>query len=700
MFNWRKIPLVRLIIPFILGIFAAIYWQFVSPEIATLLIYVSFASLFLMAVVKTEFRQRWLFGIPLSIFLFFVGYQLTVSKNELNDARHFSRFWANNSEGFAIGVVTDKVEKEQNFRLILSVQNVGRVADSLPQVSGNLLVYLKKDSSQAPPQYGDLILVETKIREVEPPKNPEAFSFKQYLHLQNIHYQAFIKFNNFKVLGQNRGNPVIATALAWQHHFVNILRKHLPTENEYAVGTALLLGYKDAVNDEIKNAYIETGAMHILAISGMHIILIFSQLEKILNLYKTGNRRIRWLKTIVLIILIALFALLTGMGASIMRAAVMASFAAIGKAMKRTVSIYNVLAASAFVLLLWNPYWLVDVGFQLSYMAVIGIAFFADKFQKLLAFSNPILNWAWSNISIGLAAQLAVTPISIFYFHQFPVYFWLTGLVAGLVADVALLTGVVLLAIDGIPFLGFVGGKILFGSLWLMNQFIFLIHKLPFSILEGFWVTLWEVILLYFIIATVVAAVHTRRLQWLIYPLSICVFLSGVYAFSDIKSQSNRQIIIYNLYRNSLMDVVDGKDCYSFFNKLSTPILTDAKIKFAASNYRNSLKINNLKTFNFNEYLKNNNIIYQNGFMNFAGVKIIALDKLPKKGITLETRFVVIRSSPKFSIADLKQIFSFEEIIFDGSNSPWQVKKWKTECDSLGVKYYDVAEKGAWVHKF
>ena len=148
------------------------------------------------------------------------------------------------------------------------------------------------------------------------------------------------------------------------------------------------------------------------------------------------------------------------------------------------------------------------------------------------------------------------------------------------------------------------------------------------------------------------------------------------------------------------MDVVDGKDCYSFFNKLSTPILTDTKIKFAASNYRNSLKINNLKTFNFNEYLKNKHLIYQNGCMNFAGVKIIALDKLPKKGITLGTRFVVIRSSPKFSIADLKQILSFEEIIFDGSNSPWQVKKWKTECDSLGVKYYDVVEKGAWVHKF
>ena len=312
MFNWRKIPLVRLIIPFILGIFAAIYWQFASPEIATLLIYVSFASLFAMLLVKTEFRQRWLFGVPLSIFLFFVGYQLTVSKNELNDARHFSNFWANNSEGFAIGVVTDKVEKEQNFRITLSVQNVGRAADSLVNTSGNLLVYLKKDSSQAPPQYGDLILVETKIREVEPPKNPEAFSFKQYLHLQNIHYQAFIKFNNFKVLGQNRGNPVIATALAWQHHFVNILRKHLPTENEYAVGTALLLGYKDAVNDEIKNAYIETGAMHILAISGMHIILIFSQLEKILNLYKTGNRRVRWFKTVILIVLIALFALQIG----------------------------------------------------------------------------------------------------------------------------------------------------------------------------------------------------------------------------------------------------------------------------------------------------------------------------------------------------------------------------------------------------
>ena len=697
--DWRKIPFVRLILPFLLGILMAIYMQSIPQMFAMMLLCLSFSSIFIFIYFKPSFRFKWLFGIPLSIVLFLMGYQLTYFKNELNYSTHFQNI-LKDDEHFIIGIVTDKIEKTDYWRLTVAVNSMSEKADSLKNCSGNLLIYLKKDSLKAPPQYGDLILSKSAIQIMQPPKNPEAFDFKQYWHLQNIHYQCFIKFDNLKILANHQGNSLMALALSWQSHFIQILKKHLTTENEFAVGAALLLGSKDAISEDIRNAYIETGAMHILAISGMHILLIFKQLEWFLNLYKSGNRRWRWTKTIILITLIALFALLTGLGASVVRAAVMASFLAIGKAMKRRASVFNVLAASAFTLLLWNPYWLMDVGFQLSFTAVLGIAFFADKFSKIFILQNKLLRWAWSNISIGLAAQLAVTPISLYYFHQFPTYFWLSGLLAGAVADIALMAGVVLIMVDKIPILGWAIGKILFGALWMMNNFIFIIQKLPFNLLDGFWLSSWAVGLIYLALFGVVQVIKTRKLRLLFYPLSICVVLASMYAFSDIKSHANRQVIIYDIPRNSVVEIIDGTNCYRFYEKISKNFQNKNRIKFATQNYHNALKINTLNEFNFNEYVLNDNFIYRNRCMKIGAIQLLLLDRLPKISLTLSNCFVVVHNNPKFDIRNLKQIIAFRQIIFDGSNSRWRVEKWKKECVDLGIDYYDVSEKGAWIYQF
>ena len=697
--DWRKIPFVRLILPFILGILMAIYMQFIPQMIVVLCLCLSFFSTFIFVYFKPSFRFKWLIGVPLSIVLFLMGYQLTYLKNELNYSTHFQNI-LKDKEPFIIGIVTDKIEKTDYWRLTVAVNTIGEKVDSLTHCSGNLLIYLKKDSIEIPPQYGDLILSKLAIQIMQSPKNPEAFDFKQYWHLQNIHYQCFIKFDNLKILANHQGNPLMALALSWQSQFIQILKKHLTTENEFAVGAALLLGSKDAISEDIRNAYVETGAMHILAISGMHILLIFKQLEWFLNLYKSGNRRWRWTKTIILITLIALFALLTGLGASVMRAAVMASFMAIGKAMKRRVSVFNVLAASAFTLLLWNPYWLMDVGFQLSFTAVIGIALFADKFSKIFILQNKLLRWAWSNISIGLAAQLAVTPISLYYFHQFPTYFWLSGLLAGAVADIALMAGVVLMIVDKIPLLGWAIGKILFGALWLMNNFIFIIQKLPFNLLEGFWLSTWAVGLIYLALFGLVQVIKTRKLRLLFYPLSISLILANMYAFSDIKSRTNRQLIIYDISRNSVVEIIEGTNCYRFYEKFSKNIRDKNRIKFATQNYHNALKINTLNEFNFNEYVIKNSFIYQNRYIRIGNIKVLLLDRMPKIGLTLGNCFVVVHNNPKFDIRHLKQIIAFRQIIFDGSNSKWRVEKWKKECVDLGIDYYDVSEKGAWIYQF
>jgi competence protein ComEC len=697
LFNWREMPFVRLFIPLALGIVAAEFWQPNSPFWANVILSISAICIVFFVFKKTEFRWRWLFGIPLSIFLFLLGFQTVFYQNELHKPNHFKNVLGENDEKIIIGIVTDHLEKATNFRLTLEVHKLGNTADSLHDVSGNLLLYLKKDSlSKSPPQYGDLVLIQTRINEVEPPKNPDAFDFKNYLHHQNIHYQSFVQQDGIKILAQNQGNPILQIISDWQTYLVSILKEHLPTEREFAVGSALILGYKDAMTDEVRDAYVQTGSMHILAVSGMHIMLIFSQFDKILSLYKSGNRRWRWTKAGISIVLIWLFTLLTGAGASVVRAAAMSTAVAFSKGLNRSVSIYNVLASSAFVILLWNPFWLFDVGFQLSYFAVIGIVYFQPKIRALWVFKNKLGNWAWEATSVGLAAQLVVTPISLYYFHQFPTYFWLSGLLAVEVSTGALYSGIVLFLTSRLSYIGYIVGKILFCFVYLMNEIVFFIQKLPLSILSGFWLSVLDIFMIYFILIGAAIALKTRRLKDLIYPLSIATILSLFYAFVDINRARQREIIVYHSFKNSVVDYVDGKKCYTFLKKFSPEIDTQNKIKFAAENHRTRLKINALEEHDFIEYKKCDNLIYHFGISQFYDYKMVILDKLPKKGVLLYLNTVLIHQNARFSIAELQQYFHFDTVIFDGSNARWRVEKWKNECHILGINYHDTYEKGAW----
>jgi competence protein ComEC len=700
LFNWREIPFVRLFIPLALGIVTAEFWQPNSPNIANIILSLSAICILFFVFIKTTFQLRWVFGIPLSICLFLLGFQAVYYQNELHNPHHFQSILNDDEEKIIIGTVTDRVEKATNFRLTIAVQKMGDEADSLHTVSGNLMLYLKKDTlAEQPPQYGDLVIVNTKPRLIESPKNPDAFDFKNYEHHQNIHYQSFIQPDAVKILAQGRGNPVLQIIAHWQTRLIAILKEHLATEREFAVGSALILGYRDAVTDEVKDAYIGTGSMHILAVSGMHILLIFNAFDWILSFYKTGSRRFRWTKAGVAVVLIWVFTLLTGAGASVLRAAVMSTFLALSNGWGRKVSIYNVLAASAFVLLLWNPFWLFDVGFQLSYFAVIGIAYGQPKIRKLLIFKNKIANWAWEATAVGLAAQLVVTPISLYYFHQFPTYFWLSGLLAVPVSSGALYAGIVLFFTSKVPYLGWLIGKILFGLVWLMNEIVFSIQKLPLSILTGFWVSGLAVFILYLLLIGVGFALQTRQLKSLIYPLSIAAVSSLLYAFSHIKTTPHREIIVYHIYKHSVIDFIDGDKCYSFSKKYSAESDTFNKIKFSVENHRIRLNANTLETSEFNVSEKYPNLIYHYGVSQFQDYRLAILDNLPENSVILHTNAVLLHQNARFSIAELLKYFQFDTLIFDGSSARWRVEKWKTECHSLGINYHDTAEQGAWLKK-
>jgi competence protein ComEC len=703
MINWRAVPFVRLFLPFALGIVAAEYGAALPMLWVNAILCVSILCVVVIAIRRVEFRHRWLFGGPLSIFLFLLGFQSVFYRNELNDDRHFKQFLTENAqtEQIMFATVTDFSERPNNYRLTLSCQKMGTAADSMHDCVGNALVYIRKDSSEkGTPQYGDLILIKSKIHAVEPPKNPDAFDFQKYLHRQNIHYQSFAALEDVQILAQRRGNPIQQFAIDCQKHLLAILKRHLTTDREFAVGSALLLGYRDAVDEDVRNAYVQTGSMHILAVSGMHILLIFNGLQWIFKAYKSGNRRFRWTKAILSLLLIWLFALITGLSASVLRAAVMATFLAVGQTIKRRGNTYNILAASAFMLLIWNPMFLLDVGFQLSYLAVIGIVHFYPKIQKMVISKNKIINWTWDALAIGFAAQLVVTPLSLYYFHQFPTYFWLSGLLAVPVSSAALYVGIALFFLDWVPYLSYILGKILFGCIYFMNEIIFSIQRFPLAVVDKLSFSLIAVLLFYPALIHIAFAIQSRKLRGFWGPLSIIIVLNSLYAFSTIRHSQQKRIVIYHVYKNSLIDFMDGETCYSFTKKENGNPDTIRALKFAADNHRTQLQIKEIQRFSFYDTLKQANISYFEGLCQFDSFRLGIIDRLPNTPIALPFDAILIRNNPRFSIEDLNQKIQFKQVILDASNSRYRVEKWKTMCITLGIPFYDIGESGAWSHDF
>jgi competence protein ComEC len=720
MIDWREVPFIRLFLPFALGIITAEYGFLLPNFWVNALLGVSLLSMGIIAVQRTEFRQRWVFGIPLSIFLFLTGCQAVFYSNELNDTRHFQQFLPLNpqTEQLSLATVTDFSERPNNYRLTLSLNKIGTTADSMHECTGNLLIYIRKDSTEntssdggtknAPPeeksgqapQYGDLILLQSKIHATEPPKNPDAFDFKRYLHRQNIHYQTFATIEDIQVLAERRGNPMQQLAIDCQKYLLTILKKHLTTEREFAVGSALLLGYRDAVDEDVRNTYVRTGSMHILAISGMHIVLLFNSLQWIFSAYKSGNRRLRWTKAILSIVLIWFFSLITGFGASILRAAVMATFLAIGQTMKRRGNTYNILAASAFTLLLWQPLFLFDVGFQLSYFAVIGIVYFYPKIQKIVISKNKIVNHIWDGLAIGFAAQLVVTPLSIYYFHQFPTYFWLSGLLAVPLSNGALYVGIGLFLFDKLPYIGYVLGKILFGCLFFMNKTLFMIQRFPLAIVDKLSFSLITLILSYWGLIHIALAIHSRKLHTFFTPLSIFIVLSTVYAFSTIRHNKQKRIVIYSVYKHSVVDFMEGDTCFSFTEQDTLSTTVQSKLKYATDNHRIQLQINKIRTFSFGDTLKTAQISYFKGVSQFGSFRLAILDNLPNTPIDLPFDAVLIRNNPRFSIEELTQKIQFKLLIVDASNNRRNVDMWKNMCITLNKPFYDINTSGAWAQNF
>lgn len=695
-FPWREMPMLRPLFAYLLGVAGACWWGAPRwPLAATMSLCIGLLPLMIWWSGPRQLGQRSWVGAGLLIAFVALGAWRTGEVNQSAWPDHFSRLAA---PGDTLNLrlrLRDVTPTGERWRLEGEAEAV--VLDSLTAqpCRGRLLLYLGEWSGDLPPP-GGKVLARVAPAPLEPPRNPYAFDYAAYQARRQVYHRAFVTGRDIKPLPPV-GWSLPGTAERCRERLLRILRTHLPAgSHELAVASALILGQRDDLSRELRDAYADTGAVHVLAVSGLHVGFIAAGLQALLGFGRLGRRRWRWLRLGLTLSGVWAFALITGLSPSVQRAATMFSFLLVGRALDRKAGIYNALAASALCLCLVRPLLLFDVGFQLSYLAVGGIVFFQPLIYRAWFPPNRLLDYCWKLTAVALAAQLTTFPLSLFYFHQFPVYFWLTGVVVVTAASFILGLGILLFALHAVPWLGLGLGFALRAVVWLVNAFIFAVQSLPHGVLDGIWIGGLVLLGLYLGILGFGYWVKRRGAMSLAFTLGCLLLAGGTQSWRAWQNSGDRSLTIYHLSRESALDYFDGLRRYSW----SSVDPESEQLAWAAAQhrlYRGSRSVTHLTDLAEDQASA---AWWRPPFLALPGLKMAIVDpslSLPEKPPSkpLDLDLVLLRDSPWLDLADLEAYFTAKHWVFDGSNYPSRVDDWLAACDSLGLHGHATYHHGA-----
>lgn len=688
---WKKAPFIRLLLPLIAGIILQWYLQFSLIVIVSALICYSIAyCLFWLLPIALRFKVQALQGIIIQLLIITLGAWLTWQK----DVRHHDNWYGNyyKEDNFLIVRINEPlVEKNKSFKADGYVETVVQDGKAIA-AEGKLLLYFSKNSFKTSLVYGDKIIIHKNLQAIKNSGNPGAFNYQRYAAFQGIYHNVFLKEKDWKPLNQNSKSSFWQLIFSAREYILGVLQKSVSTgKDELGIAEALLIGYTNDLDKDLVQAYSNTGVVHIIAISGMHLALIYILLVWVFAKVPLINKS-KSLQLILILACLWMFSILTGASPSVLRAAVMFSFIAVGKTYFKEVSIYNSLAASAFVLLCYNPYFLWAVGFQLSYLAVLGIVIFQKPLYNCFYVKNKWLNKTWQLVSVSTAAQLLTFPVCIYYFHQFPNLFLISNLIAVPLSAIILYAEILLIAFSWISFVGTWLGKLVTGLVLVMNKIILWINDLPFAVWDKIPANILSTWLMYAIVICCGTWLLQKNKKYLHMVLVVMVVfaLQGIY--NNWQSSDQQKIIVYNVPQHKAIDFISGNR-YQFVG--DSVLLEDALLQnFHLKPGRIALRLE--KRTDLLDGVFNTGIFYQ-----FNNKKIMVADKamlFDSIGTKINLDLLIISKNPKLSIAELAKAFNCRQIVFDASNAPWKIEKWKKECQSLNLQYYSIPETGAFTY--
>ena len=553
----KRIPLFRLLIPFLGGLIGSAFLiEWIEVSIDMVWPIAGFTLLIIILLVlfrKTDYTLRWTFGALINFG--FVGLGAITTMINSPELHSHSLVHDDGSEKeWLLEVEEEPIEKERSIKLsvnAISVEHSG--------ISGKAFIYLEKSNSAKALKNGDQLLVSTSLNPITTPGNPHEFNYARYLRFHGVFKQAYLTTDKWIEIDERDGLNVLGSIADLRSVLIKKLDRNIFNENERAIIAALTLGYKQELDPETTRAFAGAGAMHVLAVSGLHVGILYAMIMMLFG-FLTKVKHGDFIRAILVITLLISYAALTGMSASVFRASTMFSFVAWAQASKRYSNIYNTLTASVFLLLLFDPYLIMQVGFQLSYAAVLGIVFIHPWLFSQIVVKNRFLDAAWNITCVSIAAQVATFPLGLLYFHQFPNYFLFSNWVVIPLATMIMYVGMAFFGLGWIPLLKEPLAIALKWLAWLLNEFVILVESLPFSMLQGIDITVAETVMIYALLISIFILIMERHFRLIYLTLTSLTLLLLFQIHESLDQQNQKALIIYNARKGFAMDLISGND--------------------------------------------------------------------------------------------------------------------------------------------
>ncbi|PTM11512.1 MAG: competence protein [Bacteroidetes bacterium] len=656
---------------------------FINLSLKTSLYLVSISFLLLSIaffILKNKINKTSWFGVLGFLTMISIG----ILNSSLHDDRQFTNHYSNviklnDSLSNTITLRIREVLKPSNYhdKYIIDVLVIGS-----KQVFGKSLLNVNKDSTLNTLSVDDIIIVKTQLNDLISSLNPYQFDYKVYLEKQQVYHQIFVTNSELITVSTNK-HTIFGYAAKLRDHVQSKILYYNFSADEYAIISALLLGQRQDISKEVYDSYAQAGAIHILAVSGLHvgiILILLNYVLKPLELLKRG----KFMKISIIVTLLWCFAIIAGLSASVTRAVTMFTIIAIAMHLKRQTNIYNTLAISVFVLLLFKPNFLFDVGFQLSYLAVLAIVILQPLLYKLWLPKYKVFDFFWKIFTVTLAAQFGVIPLSLYYFHQFPGLFFLSNLVIIPFLGIILGLGILVIILSSFSILpkfmadtySFIISSMNSFIQWISNQEAFLLQNISFSLIQT--------ILSYVLLATFLVMV-IRKTYKSILALLIFVIITQLCFIYILMNKKNNEFIIFHKSRYTIIGFKNN-DVMEVHHNLNDSIFKSDK---TLTNYKVGAHLETIRFDSIQNVYKINNKM------------LLVIDSLGiYKSLSYKPQIILLRNSPKINLSRLIDSLQPELVISDGSNYKSYQERWKATCEAKKIPFHRTSEKGAYIYNY
>ena len=672
--------IIKLTFCLILGIIIG-YFSTISINTSILLTICLILVLFALYInSKKQFIQSLWFGFLVYLVMISIGILVTNLNNQKKIYQHYTQ--AINTRNDSLKTITFRIREVLKPNRYYNKYIVDLLEIDSKKVIGKALLNIQKDSIQKPLKVDAICISKIRFENLTPALNPGQFDYKNYLERKYIYHQLFTTNQSFLTL-ETKTNTLLGCADKIRTYINNKLKFYHFKQNELTIIKALLLGQRQEINKDTYTSYTNAGAIHILAISGLHIGIILMLLNfifKPIEHFKHG----KLIKTILIVCILWGFTLIAGLSASVTRATTMFSIVVIATNLKRPTNIYNTLAISMFFILLFKPLFLFDIGFQLSYLAVFAIVNIDPFLYKLWKPKYWVTNKLWHTFTITISAQFGILPLSLYYFHQFPSLFFISNIVIIPFLGIVLGLGIAIIILAVLNFLPqFIAN--FYGSLiHLMNLFIDWIAKQDIFLFKDITFNLLQVLASYFLIIVFIRLVFKRNYPRLKLFLIAVLIIQCVFIYTEFDKPSH-EFIVFHKSNFSLLGYVSNNKIivandFDSITKSRNKIITDYSIK----NHIKTTEITSLSS------------IYQLDTKHLLVIDSLGIYKLN----TLKPDYILLRDSPKINLKRLIDSIKPKQIIADGSNYKSYINYWKKTCKKQKTPFHQTEKKGAFIIKY